>query len=77
MCFSIGIEDLAANAMIASLNYGDKRFLTYNEIEDYGSSVIQLLNAQGEKAVLILSRECTNDLFRNWSAPRSLYQWKS
>ena len=33
MCFYIGIEDLAANAMIEMLKKGGQRFLTYNEIE--------------------------------------------
>lgn len=67
MCFYIGIEDLAANALIEALSKGNKRFLTYSEIENYGSSVLQFLNEKGEKAVLILSRENTNDLFRNYS----------
>lgn len=35
--------------------------------DDYGSKVVQILNEQGEKAVLILSRENTNELFRNYS----------
>ncbi len=43
MCFYIGIEDLAANAMIEMLNKGGQRFLTYNEIETYGAEVTQIL----------------------------------
>ena len=66
MCFYIGIEDLAANALIESMRI-EKRFLTYREIEDYGSKVVEILNEKGEKAVLILSRENTNALFRNYS----------
>lgn len=67
MCFYIGIEDLAANAMIEILEKGGVPFLTYEEIEKYGSEVIQILNEKGEKAVLILSRDSTNALFRNYS----------
>ena len=67
MCFYIGIEDLAANALIESMRRAEKTFLTYKEIEDYGSKVVELLNEKGEKAVLILSRESTNALFRNYS----------
>lgn len=67
MCFYIGIEDLAANALIESLKKGNKSFLTYSEIEMYGSRVIQLLKQNGEKAVLILSRENTNAMFRSYS----------
>ncbi len=67
MCFYIGIEDLAANALIESMRRAEKTFLTYKEIENYGSRVVELLNEKGEKAVLILSRESTNALFRNYS----------
>lgn len=67
MCFYIGIEDLAANALIESLKKSQRSFLTYEEIENYGSKVIELLTEKGEKAVLILSRECTNAMFRNYS----------
>lgn len=67
MCFYIGIEDLAANALIESMRRAKKTFLTYKEIENYGSRVVELLNEKGEKAVLILSRESTNALFRNYS----------
>lgn len=67
MCFYIGIEDLAANAMIEMLKKGGQRFLTYNEIEMYGAEVVQILKENGEKAVLILSRENTDALFRNYS----------
>ena len=67
MCFYIGIEDLAANALIEAMKKVDKRFLTYNEIENYGAEVVQILQENGEKAVLILSRDNTDALFRNYS----------
>lgn len=67
MCFYIGIEDLAANALIESMRRLKKSFLTYREIEDYGSKVVEFLNEKEEKAILILSRESTNALFRNYS----------
>lgn len=67
MCFYIGIEDLAANAMIEILKKGERRFLTYNEMEMYGAEVVQILKENGEKAVLILSRENTDAFFRNYS----------
>lgn len=64
MCFCIGMEDLTANAFIESMRRAGKTFLTFKEVEDYGSRVVELLNEKGEKAVLILSRENTNNLFR-------------
>ncbi len=67
MCFYIGIEDLAANALMGILTQGNKRFVTYEELEDYGAEVVSILSQKGEKAVLILSRENTNAMFRNYS----------
>lgn len=67
MCFYIGIEDLAANAMIEMLKKSGKRFLTYNEMEAYGAEVVRILKESGEKAVLILSRENTDAFFWNYS----------
>lgn len=67
MCFYIEIEDLVANALIETLKKGDKRFLTYREIEGYGAEVVQILKENGEKAVLILSRDNTEAFFRNYS----------
>lgn len=67
MCFYIGIEDLAANALIESMRKANKRRLSYKDIENYGSRVIELLNSREEKAVLILSRNRTNALFKDYS----------
>lgn len=67
MCFYIGIEDLAANALIETMKKADRRFLTYTEIESYGAEVVQILKENGEKAVLILSRDNTDALFKNYS----------
>ncbi len=68
MCVYIGIEDLAANALIEVMSKDkSKRFVSYEELENYGSEVVNFLNAQGEKAILILSRESTNAMFRNYS----------
>ena len=67
MCYYIGIEDLVANALIESLKKLNKRILTYEEIENYGAQVIQILNENNEKAILILSRNNTTALFHNYS----------
>lgn len=72
MCFYIGIEDLAANALIEILKTKEEGNLsqysvTLTELEDYGTQVIRYLNDKGEKAMLILSRESTSLMFRNYS----------
>lgn len=74
MCFYIGIEDLAANALIEILKTKEESkeklsqySVTLAELESYGAQVIRHLNEKGEKAVLILSRESTSLMFRNYS----------
>lgn len=72
MCYYIGIEDLAANALIEILKTKENEqtgqyCVTLAELEAYGNQVIQYLNELGEKAVLILSRENTSLMFRNYS----------
>ena len=67
MCFYIGIEDLAANALIELLKQKEERPISYSALEEYGTRVVQLLSSQGEKAVLILSRAKTDAMFRNYS----------
>lgn len=67
MCFYIGIEDLAANALIELMKKSGRNYITYDELENYGAYVVELLSQKGEKAVLILSRDNTNDLLRDYS----------
>ena len=71
MCFYIGIEDLAANALIEILKTKQDNLsqymVTYAELEDYGAEVVHYLNQKGEKAVLILSRESTSRMLHNYS----------
>lgn len=68
MCFYIGIEDLAANALIELLQKEEKRdYITYSELENYGTQVVRFLSQHGEKAVLLLSRENANAMFRDYS----------
>ena len=52
MCVYIGIEDLAANALIEVMSKDEsKRFVSYEELESYGAEVVNFLNTKGEKAV--------------------------
>lgn len=73
MCYYIGIEDLAANALIEILQTkGTSESIqypvTFKELEDYGAEVVRYLNQEkGEKALLILSRAHTTNMFRNYS----------
>jgi len=70
MCAYIGIEDLAANALIAILDKGKEesnRFVSYSTLEEYGLEIVKLLTEKGEDVVLVLSREETRKMLRNYS----------
>lgn len=67
MCFYIKIEDLAANALIEMLKKNQGRFVSYDDLRAYGTKVVELLSEQGEKAVLIMSREDTSTLLRDYT----------
>lgn len=68
MAFYIGIEDLAASALIAILSENDNnRFVSYEKIEEYGKLVVKKLRKDNEPAVVIFSRESTNAMYRNYS----------
>lgn len=68
--YYIDIKDLAANAIIEIMEKNGEQegiFVTYKKLEEYGAEVVNVLYEKGEKAVLILSRNNTNALFRNYS----------
>lgn len=76
MCYYIGIEDLAANAMIEILekkqadgiNDQMQPVVTFRDLEEYGSEVVRYINQEtNEKALLILSGAATDNMFRNYS----------
>lgn len=67
MSVFIGIEDLAANALILLFKRKGIDFVSFEELTNYGTKVIEILNKKGEKAVLIYSKDITNALERNSS----------
>lgn len=72
MCMYIGIEDLAANALIRILSLGQaipqqRKFIRFSVLLDYGMAVVKKLNAKGEEATLIYDRESNSMLFRDYS----------
>lgn len=68
MKFCIRIKDLAANAMIEILKKNEsKRYVTFEELDKYGMEVVKILNENNEGAILLMSRDETNALFRDYS----------
>ena len=69
----IGIEDLAANALISILactreEAGRPKFVRFATLLDYGMAVIKKLKKDsGEEATLIYNRESNSMLFTDYS----------
>lgn len=60
MSYYIGIQDLAANALIELLMKNKGNQVSLNSLYDYGVAVVELLNAEeAEGAYLMLSRDRT------------------
>lgn len=73
MCMYIGIEDLAANALIGILarthgEPGKPKFVRFATLLAYGMAVIRKLKEDsGEEAMLIYNRESNSMLFTDYS----------
>ena len=67
MYIYIGIEDLGANALIELVESLGKREVLFKELDEYGAKVIKYLNDKQEQAVLLLSKERTNEFLHDYS----------
>ena len=75
MCYYIGIENLAGNAMIEILEKQgeiectqESLTVSYEALEAYGAEAVRYINCETEeKALLILSGASTAFMFRNYS----------
>ena len=68
MSYYIRLEDLAANAFIALLKQSNKdRFISYKQLEEYGSEVLSILHNKSIEAILLLSRELTLNMYMEYS----------
>ena len=73
MAIYIGIEDLAANALIELVEKSEKREVLFKELDVYGAMVVKYLKDKQEQAILILSKERTNAFLRDYSEFFELY----
>lgn len=67
MCIYIGIEDLVANALIELVEKTSVREVLFKDLDKYGAMVVEFLNKKEEQAVLILSKERTNEFLYDYS----------
>ena len=73
MCFYIGIEDLAANAIIEiqkkkKMDGSTRISIALGDLEDYGTAVVDIINRKkANSAMMVLSRSATAYMFRNYA----------
>lgn len=69
MCTFIGIESLAANALISLLEKDpNAREISFRTLVDYGMEIIRIYRFRtGEEAILLLSREYQMNMVANYS----------
>ena len=69
MCVYIGIEDVAANALLELLELKNCRFVKFSALGEYGNFVVNLYSSKNkETAIFILSRERRDMFFEDYSA---------
>ena len=66
MSMYIGIEDLAANALVELMAQG-RRFVRFSDLLAYGTEVVKILRGQKVEAVLLYSREATFHFFKDYA----------
>lgn len=68
MCTFIGIESVAANALIELLEKRDEREVSFDTLARYGMRVVRILQEQSEEEViLLLSRKYQINMIENYS----------
>lgn len=67
MCIYIGIEDLVANALIELVEKSHEGKVRFSELNEYGANVIKILLEDNKKAILVLSKERTNEFLHDYS----------
>lgn len=65
MLYFIGIEDLVANALIEIVEKTNKREVSFEKLQEYGAVIVRTLKATNKEALLMLSRESTNEFIHN------------
>jgi len=63
MCYYIGIEDLAANALIEIVEKTGKRYVNFVQLSNYGNVILTNLKKNNIDAKIIFNREATNRFF--------------
>lgn len=63
----IGIEDLAANALIELLERKNCREVSFEVLRNYGMTIVRILTAAGKGAILTMNQEDTYNMLHDYS----------
>lgn len=63
----IGMEDVVANALIELIEKKESKKVSMNQLIEYGNVVVHNLKSNGEKAILLVSRDYTDEFIRDYS----------
>ena len=63
-CYYIGMDDVIANAFIESMKQNGNRFLTYEQINDYGDKVADLIR---EDSDVFVNKSNTDSVLMDYS----------
>lgn len=66
MCVYIGIEDIAANALIELVEKSNKKEVLFSQLNQYGAEIVNIIGDK-QKIILIISNESTNRFLNNYS----------
>ncbi len=67
MSYFIGIEDLAANALIELVEKTGKRTVRFSQLNDYGNAIMATLRKDDMDVTLIFTKDTTEQFFHNCS----------
>lgn len=67
MCKILGVEDVIANALIELIDKKNTSRVSMRQLSSYGTAVVRWLNQKQEEAVLLLSKDHTDQAIFNYS----------
>ena len=74
--FSIGIEDLVANALIETVEKTGKRSVSFLQLIKYENAILTNLTQNNKMVRLNINRDATNQFFHNYSDIFTITEYK-
>lgn len=75
--FSIGIEDLVANALIETVEKTGKRSISFSQLTKYENAILTNLTHDNKMVRLNINRNATNQFFHDYSDVFTIKEYKN